>query len=65
VLAHTDKPRTWEAEQEDQGFKASLDYLVRPCLKTKTKTPIGNTSVKRIQTHYSETKMLVDFVSKL
>lgn len=27
--------------QEDQEFKASLDYLVRPCLKTKQANEFG------------------------
>lgn len=48
IKAHNCKPRTQEGEAGGSGvlgqlglyneFKASLNYIVRPCLKTKTKS---------------------------
>jgi hypothetical protein len=37
MVVHTCNPNTWEAEVEVHKFKASLGYMVRPCLKKKKK----------------------------
>jgi hypothetical protein len=37
MVVHLWNPRTWELRQEDQEFKASLGYLVRPYLNNSNK----------------------------
>jgi hypothetical protein len=33
VVAHACDPSSWEAEEEESHLKASLGYIVKPCLK--------------------------------
>lgn len=35
MVSHACTLTTWKAETEEKGFKSSLDYTVRTCLKVK------------------------------
>jgi hypothetical protein len=42
--AHACNPSIWRPRQQDHEFKAHLSYIVKPCLKTKTKQIIITTN---------------------